>query len=176
MSTDKATEARKGLLGSVAGKAKEIAGAVSGNDDLVAEGQLQLAEVRNRKEAAADEAVAEAQSDEAVQRIRESTREASQRATSARVEAEREESVVTDQRRSEHAAAAREAEAQAEAGRREAEQQADDLAESRLREADAIDADATSTEKRAAAERLRLVREADAIDHQAAQLRAETEK
>jgi uncharacterized protein YjbJ (UPF0337 family) len=34
----KADEARKGLIDSVKGRAKEIAGAVTGNDSLTAEG------------------------------------------------------------------------------------------------------------------------------------------
>ena len=45
-SNDKAGEARKGLLGSITGKAKEAAGAVTGNDSLTAEGQLQQAEAQ----------------------------------------------------------------------------------------------------------------------------------
>ena len=49
MSNDKAAEAREGLFDSVAGKAKEVAGAVSGKDDLVEEGQLQQAEAQRRK-------------------------------------------------------------------------------------------------------------------------------
>ena len=35
MSNDKASEAREGLLDNLAGRAKEVAGAVSGKDDLV---------------------------------------------------------------------------------------------------------------------------------------------
>ena len=37
----KANQARKGLFDSVKGKAKEVAGAVTGNDSLTAEGQLE---------------------------------------------------------------------------------------------------------------------------------------
>ena len=58
MSRHKAEEARKGLFDSVAGKAKEVAGAVIGKDDLVEEGQLQQAGAVHRKAAAAAEAVA----------------------------------------------------------------------------------------------------------------------
>ena len=46
MSNDKAAEAREGLLDNLAGKAKEVAGAVTGKDDLVQEGQLQQQEAR----------------------------------------------------------------------------------------------------------------------------------
>ena len=48
MSNDRSAEAREGLLDSVAGKAKEVAGAVTGKDDLVQEGQLQQAGARRR--------------------------------------------------------------------------------------------------------------------------------
>jgi uncharacterized protein YjbJ (UPF0337 family) len=43
VSSDKAEEARKGLFGTMAGKPKEVAGALSGNDELATEGQLQQA-------------------------------------------------------------------------------------------------------------------------------------
>ena len=45
----KADEARKGLIDSVKGKAKEIAGAVTGNDSLTAEGQLEQTQPRSAK-------------------------------------------------------------------------------------------------------------------------------
>jgi len=48
------------LLSSVKGKAKEVAAAVTGNDSLAAEGQLQQAEARARKQASAQDAVAHA--------------------------------------------------------------------------------------------------------------------
>ena len=62
---EKADEARKGLVDSIKGKAKEIAGAVTGNDSLTAEGQLEQAEARARKEANAIEAVADAEAESA---------------------------------------------------------------------------------------------------------------
>src|SRR3954468_23391852 len=70
-----AEEARKGLLGSLAGKAKEVAGAVLGNDSLAGEGQLQQAEAQARKEGdgreavRAREAVAEVEPGEAAQQL-----------------------------------------------------------------------------------------------------------
>ena len=73
---DKAAEAREGMFDSIAGKAKEVAGAVSGKDDLVEEGQLQQAEAQKRKEAIADEAVADAKREETVEELRETNREA----------------------------------------------------------------------------------------------------
>ncbi len=176
MSNDKAAEAREGLFDSVAGKAKEMAGAVSGKDDLVEEGQLQQAEARHRKAAVADEAIADAKREEAAQEMRETNRETAEQKGAARAQAEREASVVEGQRESEHAVAAREAALQESAGRAAAEQQADALAESRIREGEALAADANATEQQTADEQLRLQREAAAADQQAAQLRAQTEK
>lgn len=62
---EKADEARKGLIDSIKGKAKEIAGAMTGNDSLTAEGQLEQTEARARKEAGVIEAVADAEAESA---------------------------------------------------------------------------------------------------------------
>ena len=62
---NKADQARKGLIDSVKGKAKEIAGAVTGNDSLTAEGQLEQTQAQQRKEANSVEAVADAQAAQA---------------------------------------------------------------------------------------------------------------
>ena len=153
MSNDKAAEAREGLFDSIAGKAKEVAGAVSGKDDLVEEGQLQQAEASNRKAAVADEAIADAKREEAARELRETSREAAEQKGAAQAQAQREESVVERQR--EQRAGARGARGRARRRPRQARppsRQADELAESRLREAEAIAADATTTEQRAAAE------------------------
>jgi uncharacterized protein YjbJ (UPF0337 family) len=175
MSNDKAAEAREGLFDSVAGKAKEVAGAVTGKDDLVEEGQLQQAEARNRKAAVADEAVADAKREEAAQELSEANQEAAQQQSAAQAQADREEAVAQRQRASEHAVAEREAEQVEAAGEAAAERRADEVAESRVRDAAALAADATTTEQQAAAEQVRLEREAAAADQQAAQLRADTE-
>jgi uncharacterized protein YjbJ (UPF0337 family) len=58
-------EARKGLLDSVKGKAKEIVGAVTGNDSLTAEGQLEQTQAKERKEANSVQAVADAEAAQA---------------------------------------------------------------------------------------------------------------
>ena len=79
MSNDKkAAEARKGLLASIKGKAKEVVGAVSGRDDLVEEGQLQQAAAHHRKAALADEVVADARREEAAQELRDASRKAAE--------------------------------------------------------------------------------------------------
>ena len=48
-SNDKAAQAREGMFDNIAGKAKEVAGAVTGKDGLVEEGQLQQEEARKRR-------------------------------------------------------------------------------------------------------------------------------
>ena len=53
---DKAAETRKSFSESVKGKAKEVAGAVTGNDSLTAEGQLEQKEAKERRRASATEA------------------------------------------------------------------------------------------------------------------------
>jgi uncharacterized protein YjbJ (UPF0337 family) len=175
MSNDKAAQAREGLFYSMAGKAKEVAGAVSGKDNLVEEGQLQQAESRNRKAALADEAIADAKEEEAAKQVNESSRAAAEQKDAARTQAQREESAVEGQLDNEHAVADRAAERQQAMGQEVAEQRGDELAESRLRDAESMTADATTTEQQAAAENRRLQREATAADQQAAKLRALTE-
>jgi uncharacterized protein YjbJ (UPF0337 family) len=61
----KADQARKGLIDSVKGKTKEVVGAVTGNDSLTAEGQLEQTQAQERKEANSVEAVADAEADNA---------------------------------------------------------------------------------------------------------------
>ena len=175
MSNDKAAEAREGLIGNIAGKAKEVAGAVSGKDDLVEEGQLLQAEAANRRDAVADEAIAEAKREEAAHEVRETSKEAAEQQKAAKAAAERQEAAAERQRANEHADATRDAERQQAEGQKAAERQAEKLAESRLDDAEAIEADATSTEQAAAADKLRLEREAASADQQAAQLRGQTE-
>lgn len=176
MSNDKAAEARKGLLDGVKGKAKEVAGAMTGKDALVEEGQLQQAEAKTRKEAAADEAIAEAKRHEAAQELTETNRQAAQQKNAAKAKSQREESAVDRERANEHAAAAREAKRVEAAGAEAAEENADALAASRLREAAQLAKDAETTEQKAAAKKLRLEREATAADKEAAILRADTKK
>jgi uncharacterized protein YjbJ (UPF0337 family) len=62
---DKADQARKGLIDSIKGKAKEVAGAVTGNDSLTAEGQLEQTQAQERKAANSVEAVADAEAEQA---------------------------------------------------------------------------------------------------------------
>lgn len=75
---EKAGEARKTMVDSVKGKAKEIAGAVTGNDSLTAEGQLQQTEAKERKDAAKAEAQADAEAAQAMSLADDAKREGSQ--------------------------------------------------------------------------------------------------
>ena len=61
----KADDARKGLIDSVKGRAKEIVGAIIKNDSLTAEGQLEQAQARDLKEASTAETLADAETKEA---------------------------------------------------------------------------------------------------------------
>jgi len=176
MSNDKAAQAREGLMDSIKGKAKVVAGAVSGRDDLVEEGQLQQAAASGREAALADEAVADVKRQEATDELGEASRMAAEETGAARAEAEREKSRVQRQREDEHAAAAAEATKQESAGRAAAEQRADQLAKTRLREAEALTTDADATERQAAVDQRRLELQAAAAEREAAQLRAQTTK
>jgi len=176
MDNDNAHQAREGLLDSVAGKAKEVAGAVSGKDDLVEEGQLQQAEARNRKDAVAEEALADAKRADAAREVSEASREAAQQEGAAHQLADQQRSAAQRDRDQEHAAAEREAARQQEAGTRAAEERGDEVAGDSLQDAQAIAADASATEQQAAVESAELQREAAVAEQQAAQLRSQDEK
>ncbi|WP_040320679.1 hypothetical protein [Aeromicrobium marinum] len=176
MTDDNAAESREGLLDHVKGKAKEVAGAVSGNDELVEEGQIQQAEADRRKAAIADEAVADVKRSEAVQDLQQTDREVADQQHAAGRRADREVSDAERERQDAHLAAARDAAATEARGHDAAEQRAEQVAESRLTEAETLESAAESTEQKAAAERQRLEREAAVADQHAAELRARTEK
>ena len=74
----KADEARKGLIDSVKGKVKEVAGAITGNDSLTAEGQLEQTQAKERKEANSVEAVADAEAEQARAQVAEARSEGAQ--------------------------------------------------------------------------------------------------
>ncbi len=74
----KADEARKGLIDSVKGKVKEVVGAVTGNDSLTAEGQLEQTQAKERKEANSVEAVADAEAAQAHAQVTEARAEGAQ--------------------------------------------------------------------------------------------------
>ncbi|MCW2693655.1 MAG: ral stress protein CsbD, partial [Mycobacterium sp.] len=88
MSDGTADEARKSLGARIAGKAKELAGAVTGNNALAAEGQLQQAEAAARREASAQQAVAQAEAAEAAQQLAEEQQQAGRERRAAEAAAE----------------------------------------------------------------------------------------
>ena len=110
---EKSGEARRALVDSVKGRAKEIFGAVTGNDSLTAEGQLDQTDAKERQEAARAEAEAEAEAAQAESLADDAKRDASERRLKVGADA----AAVTARVRGEEAAAKSEAE---EAGRRDA--------------------------------------------------------
>lgn len=115
---DTAGQARTGLLETVTGKAKEIAGALTGNDELTEEGQLRQAKAAAQREASASDALAQAKAEQATAQLREDTQRAEQQRRAAHAEAE------DRARRVSHAAAAEQASIDAEAAQREEAEQA----------------------------------------------------
>ncbi len=113
---EKAGEARKAMVDSVKGKAKEIAGAVTGNDSLTAEGQLEQTEAKERRDAAKAEAQADAEAAQAMSLADDAKRKGSE----GRLEAGADAAAVIQRVRGEEAAAKSAAE---EAGNREAVQE-----------------------------------------------------
>jgi uncharacterized protein YjbJ (UPF0337 family) len=176
MANDRAAEAREGLKDNMVGKAKELAGAVTGRDDLVEEGQLQQEEAKHRKQAVADEAIADAKREEATDELVDVNREANEQERDARARADREKAAAEQKLAGEQAAADDAAKRQEAAAEPIAEAQGDAVAETRLREAERLEDDADRTEHDAAAESTRLEREAAADQQRAAELRAQTEK
>ena len=84
---NKAEEARKGLFDSLKGKVKEVDGAVTGNDSLTAEGQLEQTQANERKEANSVEAVADAEAEQARAEAADAKVEAAQERVAVNVEA-----------------------------------------------------------------------------------------
>jgi uncharacterized protein YjbJ (UPF0337 family) len=78
MSDDQADQARKSMSDSIKGRAKEIASAVTGNDSLTAEGQLERAQEKERKEASRAQAIADAEASEAKAQATEAKLEAAE--------------------------------------------------------------------------------------------------
>src|SRR5215211_6232643 len=121
----KGAQAREGVVDSGKGKAKEVVGAVIKNDELTAQGHVEQAQAKQRKEANRLESVADAETAEA----QEQRAEATSQAADARVEASQEARAREDAIRSDQEAQKQQA---AEAGARDAalgQQQAEDKAQ-----------------------------------------------
>lgn len=144
----KADEARKGLVDSVKGKAKEIAGAVTGNDSLTAEGQLEQTQARERKEANAVEAVADAQERAAHEEAARAGRHAAAERSAVRQAAAATESVVHEQRAEQRQVAEETARVQAERDKEAAERSAErEVAQAKAQERrDILDASTDAAE------------------------------
>ena len=102
---NKAGQAREGLIASMKGKAKEIFGAITGNDSLTSEGQLQQAEAERRREASTIEAVADAEARDARTDVAEAKREGAKERTAVNAEAAAEKGMVEDQKAAQKRAA-----------------------------------------------------------------------
>jgi uncharacterized protein YjbJ (UPF0337 family) len=170
---DAAHEARRGLFDSIAGKAKEMAGALTGKDALAQEGQLQQADAAARRQANNDDAVADAQARQAADELREQQQIAARDRREADVRAGEQQQAV------QQSVASERAQADVTAQRREnAAQAAADVAATRevhqhVSEAQSIKSDADAAERGAAREHVRLVSDAESDERRAAELRAQ---
>lgn len=105
MTDDNAAQTRKSFVDSVKGKAKEVAGAVTGNDSLTAEGQLEQTQAKERRDASRVDAEADAEATQAREVAREAQIEGAQERSAAEVRAaEAKTSVRTEQAAQESAA------------------------------------------------------------------------
>src|SRR6476659_10504724 len=93
---DKSGQARKGLIDAVKGKAKEVVGALTGNDSLTAEGQLEQTQAKERREANSVEAIADAEADQASAEATEARLEGAKRRTAVNAETRAAENTVRD--------------------------------------------------------------------------------
>ncbi|MDV7087047.1 CsbD family protein [Rhodococcus opacus] len=98
-------QARKGLLDTVKGKVKEVAGAVTGNDSLASEGQLQQAQAQQRKEANSAETVARAETSQAAEELGQVRRESAEERAAIGAEAAAAEEAARNRQQAEHRAA-----------------------------------------------------------------------
>ena len=159
------------LLDSVTGKAKELAGALTGNDELVEEGQLRQAAASARRDANTSDALAEAQAGHATEELREDLAQTERQRQTAAVEADHRVRTAAQAAQAEKAridaeTAQREQAAQAEVRKQSAAELASKAEQAqRTRErADAHEHDAQSRHDQ-------LLSEADAELERAAQLR-----
>jgi uncharacterized protein YjbJ (UPF0337 family) len=170
---NKSSQARKGLVDSVKGKVKEVAGAVTGNDSLTAEGQLEQTQAHERKEANAVEAVADSQSQAARQEELEAKLEGAQQRSSAAAQAAAAENTAEAQkaaqqhaadRVAQQSAAMQQSQAEADAQRRVQQAKAEEQEEILDTTDDVVDAAAehrsdaqVAAHEKAEAERLRRI-------------------
>ena len=143
-----------GILGAVAGKAKEAAGSLTGNDDLTREGRLQQAQADADREAAGRQAEAQRKAAEADVQAEQAEVESERQRLQNELDAQRrEERLVADRRRAE-------GEAQAEAVERKQAAQA---------ERRAMENAAEATEEQAEQDRLAAAKRSIDLEQQARQ-------
>jgi uncharacterized protein YjbJ (UPF0337 family) len=176
MSSDRAEEARKGLFDTVAGKAKEVAGALSGNDELATEGQLQQAGAQERKEANSREALADMDVKQATDELHERTDDLAEGQRQAHAAAAQREQAIAQAGAAAKADAEANAQRQQEVDSRRAEDEADVIARGSAADAARLDAEALNTERHARLLQDDLDNQAAHAEHQAAQLRAENNR
>src|SRR6478672_10543162 len=111
---DKAGQARKGLIDSVKGKAKEVVGAMTGNDSLAAEGQLEQTQARDRMDANSVQAVADAEAEQARTEATQARADGAQQRAALDQETRAAENTVRDDQAAQKRAAAQDAEGDAE--------------------------------------------------------------
>jgi uncharacterized protein YjbJ (UPF0337 family) len=171
MSTNRAGEARKGLFDTMAGNAKEVAGALSGNDELATEGQLQQAGARARKDANSRQAVADADAGQAIDELRERTDDLTEDKRQAHAAAGQREQAIVQAGAAAKSDAEANAQRQQQAGSRHAEHEADAIARASAADAARLDAEALSAERGAKQRHDDLETRAVDAEHRAAQLR-----
>ena len=119
-----AEKARSGIGDAVVGKAKEVAGAVTGNDSLAAEGQLQQSRAHTIKESAAREAIADAEAAEAGQELRHARDEAAAQRGQVQARAAEQASAIRDEQLHQQTVAERSVKLEESAGQQAAEDRA----------------------------------------------------
>ena len=178
-----ADDARKGLIDSVKGRAKQIVGAMTRNDSLIAEGQLQQAHARDRQEASTAEALADAEAEQARVEVTNAKRDSvdarnrvDSRTAAAKSIAETERSA--QKRSAEQAAqrtAARES-IQAEADAQRVVQQALGEEQAKVRVADEEVGDALDEHQAAVGDAAKARAKADELRAQARDLSSDTDR
>ena len=158
---EKAGQASKGLLDSVKGKAKEVAGAVTGNDSLTTEGQLQQRHAEDRREANTTSAVADAQAEQAAVQLSEARRDGAQQRSAVSQETAAVKDVVGQQQQAQHHVAEQAKQREVVAEQTKAEAEADTEARRAASAGRAGVAAAAHEEAEATAAHARSVREAE---------------
>ncbi len=173
---DTAGQARKGLVDSVRGKAKEVFGALSGNDSLTSEGQLQQRQAQDRKEASSTQSLADAQAQEAAEQLSEARQEGAERRSDVGKHAAAEKSDIQLEQEQQRRAAEHQQVQETAAGQAGARHRADEQVRAASAEQLAEEAAATQTAAQAAAEHQDAVQESDEAEMKAAQARREAKE